>query len=321
VTAPISRPIALLLGLFLCLNLCAGLLGAHLDGTEWLLDMRNAPTWASIAVSIAGAAVFLWFAARPRMHIRRRSLTLMVTGVLAAVAVVDVIRVLVLSSQGRVQLAAPFTFSMLVLLCLTAVAIGVLRAHRSRSHRFGLPLAAGVGALCLGGFPLLQMVLFGSTDYRRPADAILVFGARTYADGGASDALSDRMRTACDLYHQGLAPRLILSGRPGDGPVHETDAMRRFAMEAGVPDAAMIIDRAGLNTRASIQNAAALRARGITGVLAVSHFFHLPRIKLQAQRVGLACYTVPSPQGHPLNRLPYFMAREVAACWVYYLRP
>lgn len=56
-------------------------------------------------------------------------------------------------------------------------------------------------------------------------------------------------------------------------------------------------------------------------MLAVSHFYHLPRVKLTADRAGLAVFTVPSPQGQPLNRLPYFLAREVAACWAYYVKP
>ena len=174
----------------------------------------------------------------------------------------------------------------------------------------------------MAAFPMAQMATFGLTDYRRPADAILVFGARAYADGRPSDALSDRMRTACELYNQGLAARLILSGGPGDGPVHETEAMRRIALAAGIPDLALILDPAGTNTRATVANAAAIaREGGFDRVLAVSHFYHLPRIKLQADRAGLKCFTVPSPQGRPLTRLWYFMAREAAACWMYYLRP
>jgi hypothetical protein len=55
-------------------------------------------------------------------------------------------------------------------------------------------------------------------------------------------------------------------------------------------------------------------------VLAVSHFYHLPRIKLAYQRAGLDVCTVPARQGRWLSQIPYNMAREVAAFWVYYVR-
>jgi hypothetical protein len=56
-------------------------------------------------------------------------------------------------------------------------------------------------------------------------------------------------------------------------------------------------------------------------VLAVSHFYHLPRIKLAFQREGRDVFTVPAEQTEPLVGLPRYMLREVAALWMYYLLP
>ena len=39
------------------------------------------------------------------------------------------------------------------------------------------------------------------------------------------------------------------------------------------------------------------------------------------QRAGWKAYTVPARETRPLIGLPYYLAREVAAQWVYYLRP
>jgi hypothetical protein len=47
----------------------------------------------------------------------------------------------------------------------------------------------------------------------------------------------------------------------------------------------------------------------------------LPRIKLAYQRDGWDVFTVPAKESHLLRQMPYNMAREVAAIWVYYLRP
>ena len=100
--------------------------------------------------------------------------------------------------------------------------------------------------------------------------------ARTYADGTASQALSDRVKTAIELYKQGLVSRLLLSGGPGDGPVSEPQAMRRLAIESGVPNDAIVLDEAGLNTDTTVRNTcAAFDGLNARGVLVVSHAYHL----------------------------------------------
>jgi uncharacterized SAM-binding protein YcdF (DUF218 family) len=177
-------------------------------------------------------------------------------------------------------------------------------------------------AACAVGFPLAQIVAFGLTDYRRPADAILVFGARAYASGRPSDALEDRLLTGIELYNKGLAPRLIFSGGPGDGDLSEPQVMRRVALSKGVPESAILLDDGGVTTDASVRNAAKLLS-GIAQprILAVSHAWHLPRVKLRCEREGLTAYTVPADErGQALRKTPYLVAREVAGLWVYYLR-
>ncbi len=165
------------------------------------------------------------------------------------------------------------------------------------------------------------MLFFGNTDYRRPADAVVVFGARAYKDGRLSDALQDRIRTACELYRAGLAKRLVLSGGPGDGPVTEAEAMRNYALSHGVRAEDIFIDNQGVNTEATVRNTAPLFQQWhAKRVLAVSHFYHLPRVKLAYQRAGVEVCTVPARQGRLLGQIPFNMAREVAAFWDYYLK-
>jgi len=169
---------------------------------------------------------------------------------------------------------------------------------------------------------LALMWTFGKADYRRPADAIVVFGARAYADGRPSDALADRVHTAIALYEAGYAPRLIMSGGPGDGAFHETDTMRQMALDAGVPADAIRVDRDGLNTDATVANTPRLLASSTDArLLAVSHGYHLPRVKLAYQRAGVEVFTVPAHERYMLTKMPLLMAREVAAWWVYYARP
>jgi uncharacterized SAM-binding protein YcdF (DUF218 family) len=55
--------------------------------------------------------------------------------------------------------------------------------------------------------------------------------------------------------------------------------------------------------------------------LAVSHGYHLPRVKLTFQRAGVEAYTVPARETFVLPHRPFLLAREVVALWAYYLRP
>ena len=164
--------------------------------------------------------------------------------------------------------------------------------------------AALAGPLLL----LLHLFSFGATDYARPADAIVVFGARVYEDGRPSLALEDRVAHGVRLYAAGLAPRLILSGAPDEVP-----AMKRLALQGKVPAAAIVSDPAGLNTYATLAN---LKERRI---VAVSHYYHLARIKLTARRMEIACATSPCPMTRRLAKEPFFIARECAAFVSYYL--
>jgi vancomycin permeability regulator SanA len=179
-----------------------------------------------------------------------------------------------------------------------------------------------VACSCAVCFTVAQMLFFGKTDYRRPADAAVVLGARVYADGRLSDALADRVRTACQLYRDGLVRRLIFSGGPGDGTIHETEAMKRAAIGLGVKAENIWLDKTGVNTQATVRNTEALLQEcHASRVLVVSHAYHLPRVKLAYQRDGWDVFTVPARESYFLRQMPYNMAREVAALWVYYLRP
>jgi uncharacterized SAM-binding protein YcdF (DUF218 family) len=238
---------------------------------------------------------------------------------LAAVAASNVITFYFLMATGRIMAGFPVPFSLLICAGMVLVARDGLRRRESAKPVVCWRVVAGCLVL-FGLFPLAQMLFFGNTDYRRPADAVVVFGARAYKDGRLSDALEDRVRTACELYRSGLARRLVMSGGPGDGTIHETEAMRRYAIQHGVRAEDVFVDQHGLNTEATVRNTVPLfRGWQARRVLAVSHFYHLPRIKLSYQRAGFEVCTVPARQKHVLSQLPYSMAREVAAFWAYYV--
>ncbi len=266
----------------------------------------------------------VWFAIRPMSSPWRRCLSFASVGLLALGTLENGIQFYVLLARGTIHAKIPIALSFFVTGALSLLAPAIWRHGSqpcSQSRRSGVQTAA-VFLVCALLFPLLQMVFFGKTDYRRPADVAVVLGARAYADGRPSDALADRVRTACGLYRDGLVRKLIFSGGPGDGPITESEAMKRMALRLGVKTEDIVLDEAGVNTRATVRNTEMLfRELHASRVLVVSHFYHLPRVKMAYHQVGLEIYTVPAKESYLLRQLPYNMAREIAAFWSYYLRP
>lgn len=189
---------------------------------------------------------------------------------------------------------------------------GTVRASRSAAW-----LTASAAGLV---FPLLQVFTLGHSDYRRPAGVAVVPGARVYADGTLSEAVGDRVRTAAGLYRDGLVRGLVMSGGPGDGPVHEVEAMRDAAVRLGVRREHIELDYGGLNTRATANNTRSWVKPG-ERPLVVSEFYHLPRIRLAYAAVGVEALTVPAVPRHAARWFPLrSLAREVPAWWLYYFR-
>jgi uncharacterized SAM-binding protein YcdF (DUF218 family) len=296
-----SRGLALFFGLFTLLNLAGD---SAFDLNLWWIDLWPLPRIAATITLIAFSIAMLAFAFG-----RSNAITLALTIVMLIAAVANTIRFYVVFARGEIHSNFPVPLSLLI-----AVALGVLVSAWGqapspvRGSQIEMVLTFLAAALI---FPLAQISLFGFTDYRRPADLIVVFGAKAYPNGTPSSPLADRVRTACDLYRDGLAPRLLFSGGPG-----EPESMRQYAMKRGVPASAIVEDPAGLNTEATVRNTVEMSHGRI---LAVSHFYHLPRIKMTFQRYGSEVYTVPS-ETTMYALMPYQLAREDAAFWAYYLR-
>ncbi|MBV8881646.1 MAG: YdcF family protein [Planctomycetaceae bacterium] len=245
--------------------------------------------------SIDGLLLGIAFLVRHRVA----ALVLLAHLVLAGVNVAEFY---LLRAQGLA--AAPVPFSLITVALLVGGIARTFYDGPTGSWKWVATGAAAAGPALL----LIHLFSFGATDYARPAKAIVVFGARVYTNGDPSLALEDRVRHGIALYHAGLAPRLILSGAPDEVP-----AMRRLALAGKVPEAALVCDAAGVNSYATLAN---LRERD---VVAVSHYYHLARIKLTAHRLGIACATSPCPMTRRLAKEPFFVARECAAFVSYYL--
>ncbi|MEM9491477.1 MAG: YdcF family protein, partial [Myxococcota bacterium] len=265
------RPIALFLGCFSLLNLVLGWVIAGFDANIWWIDFRVLPApLPDLALALAGATLVAYaLFGVPRGRWR----WLLAPGLVMVVvfAALNVVQFYVLLGSGAIATAIPVPLSLLILVPVAAMVGRMWRGPSGHERVRSWPrrgLAAAIFAATCLAFPLAQVLCFGHTDYRRPADAVVVFGARAYASGRMSTALSDRIATAVELYRTGLVRVVVVSGGPGDGDVHETEAMRRYAVENGVPAAAIVVDRDGLSTQDPVEAALAQHGHGVAhGVL------------------------------------------------------
>jgi uncharacterized SAM-binding protein YcdF (DUF218 family) len=116
-----------------------------------------------------------------------------------------------------------------------------------------------------------------------PADAIVVLGGGIETDGSLPPVARARVERAVELFHAGIAPRVILSGRCGltdpDPVVTEAAAMAEYARRHGVPEAALLLEEEARDTvgNAYFVREMYLAPNGWTSIRVVTSDFHLSR--------------------------------------------
>ena len=154
---------------------------------------------------------------------------------------------------------------------------------------FGAALALGISAYVvhIGGKNILSpQEAAGLSDM----DCILVLGCQVKPDGVPSDMLKDRLDRAIELYKAGAAPKLLMSGDNGTIHYDEVNAMKDYAIAAGVPSEDIFMDHAGFSTYESIYRAQAIF--GVERMIVVTQEYHLYRALYTAQAFGIEAYGV-----------------------------
>jgi len=175
---------------------------------------------------------------------------------------------------------------------------GLSGRRRRRPWRWVL-LGIGVVVLLAVGYyaiTLYQVWSTGRSEYDGPADAIVVMGAAQY-DGRPSPQLAARLDHVVELWPQGVAPLVVVTGgkRPGDR-FTEAQASASYLEERGVPAEAIVLEDQGTNSYQSLRAVAGLlAARGLDDVVIVTDPYHALRSKLTAEQVGLTAHVSPTP--------------------------
>lgn len=215
---------------------------------------------------------------------------------------------------------AVFPYTWLCAVTAALVVLAWLPDSPSRLRwRRSLAVAAA-GIVWIVGSPLTATLLAGFLESRLPSfdhtttakfDAIVVLGAGAAGKGSLrpDDQLGgvSLQRTLCGvaLFAEGRAPRLVFSGGDaeifGTGP-REAVVMKRVALQAGVPDQAIVLDARARNT---VENARGVtRLLGRSSVVLVTSASHMLRATALFRAQGLA--VTPAPCAYSVKNWPPF---------------
>ena len=186
-----------------------------------------------------------------------------------------------------------------------------------------LVLAGLIGGVALAGYTAYRVWEQGNRDERPSADVIVVMGAAQY-DGRPSPLFRARLDHAIELFHEGVAPWLVVTGGKAEGDrTTEADAARLYAIGHDVPDSAILAEDQSRTTLQSIRLVAALmRDRDLDSAVFVSDPSHMLRVLRMASDEGITGYGSPT-RTSPVERDPVrrvdAIVHEIGALAVYFV--
>ncbi len=123
-------------------------------------------------------------------------------------------------------------------------------------------------------------------------DCVLILGCGVKENGEPSDMLSDRLKQGIELYKQGVAPKIIMSGDHGKKEYDEVNTMKQIAISDGVPSSDVFMDHAGFSTYESLYRAKEIF--NVEKVIIVTQKYHLYRSLYIAKKLGIEAYGIPA---------------------------
>jgi len=179
------------------------------------------------------------------------------------------------------------------------------------------------GFLLLLAYTIYRIAAQGDVDEARKADAIVVLGAAQF-NGQPSEVFEARLEHAVELWKEGLAPYLIVTGGklPADVTTEAATA-RAWAIAHGVPKEAILGEDHGRNTLESLENVVPiLQAHDLHSVVFVSDRTHMLRVLRMASDLGVTAWgspTATSPTDLDSARRWRSIAHELAGLAAYYV--
>jgi len=156
----------------------------------------------------------------------------------------------------------------------------------------------------------------------KPADCIIVLGARVWPSGTMSNALRYRCETALQVWKDGVSENIIVTGgRGADEPAAEASVMREYFIQSGVPEEKVIAEDASVNTIENLKNARKIMSqKGWSTAAVVTSDYHVQRALWIARDAGLDVCGIAAPSPDRISTLLFCRLRESLSWGLYAVR-
>lgn len=161
------------------------------------------------------------------------------------------------------------------------------------------------------------VVYVGTRTPQHHADVAVIFGTAVMPNGKMTNGLKLRVDAGLEIFEQGLVDKIVVTGGKSWSGHDEGSVMRDYLVSQGVPKDKIIVDNEGDDSWKSAVNLKRLQQEhGFQSVIAVSHYYHLARIKITLKRTGFTDVQTYSPAVY-LDKKS--LLREFVAFYAYLL--
>lgn len=176
-----------------------------------------------------------------------------------------------------------------------------------------LVMLVGIGVLIINAAMVDatdEMVLEISELEGEGVDCVLILGAGLKADGTPNHMLEDRLKVGIEAAKKLGVKYILMSGDDSGEYYNEPAAMKKYAMEQGVPEDMILLDGKGFSTFESITRAGDVY--GFDNVVVITQEYHLYRALHIADRCDIEAVGV-SADLRPYRKQIVYDVRELLA--------
>ncbi|CQR74274.1 hypothetical protein SOV_23980 [Sporomusa ovata DSM 2662] len=160
----------------------------------------------------------------------------------------------------------------------------------------------------------IPIIAAGHLTKPLPSDTIIVLGAKLIGSQ-PSTMLRLRLDETIQLYKQGYAPTIIVSGAQGlDEIATEASIMRSYLVANGIPTKRIYLEDKSYNTYQNLLNSKTImNEQGFRNAIIVSNASHIRRSLVLARQLGIEASGSPAPMADNAYLTAKQYAREGAA--------
>ncbi|MBN2884128.1 MAG: YdcF family protein, partial [Clostridia bacterium] len=148
-----------------------------------------------------------------------------------------------------------------------------------------------------------------AASLKSEVQAVVVLGARVYADGTPCAMLKDRLDAGLMVIEEGITKKILLTGDHGTKGYDEVNSMKNYTLDAGLTKEMVYLDHAGFSTYDSMVRAA--RIFEITDAVISTQEFHLYRAIYIARKNGVEAWGIKADlRNYPKSEMTRYTVRE-----------